>query len=421
MSQMLEEIRQQPEALERTLAAELRAVEKFKQVVEKRRPRLVVLVARGTSDNAALFGRYLLEITTGIPVSLAAPSVSTVYEARLDYRDALVVGISQSGESTDTNLVLERARQQGALTLGVTNERQSAMARIAEHVFLVRAGREKSVAATKTYTGQMLMMYLLAYALGGGVRMADLERIPDLVRGALTLEEEIGALSERYRFMRHSVVVGRGLNYSNAFEMALKLMETCYVVAERFSSADFLHGPIALVEQNFPVFAFAPSGKTWPSISETLGKLQALDAEIVAITDSSNREVDERATRVIRLPHRIKKLRRGDMSRARGGHKHPARPQRPDASSRKPAISLDRTRPLGLTLCQRWRIENHEIEFPRCVFLDPREGISLDLLMLAACHGRLRLVEHEVSPPCRQGMGADVEIRHRPRASPGRV
>ena len=308
MSRMLEEIRQQPEALARTLSAELRSVEKFKRLVEKRRPRLVVLVARGTSDNAALFGRYLLEITTGIPVSLAAPSITTLYQARVDYRDALVVGISQSGESTDTNLVLERARRQGALTLGVTNESGSAMARIAEHVFLVRAGREKSVAATKTYTGQMLMMYLLADALGGAVRIADLERIPDVVRATLALEPEIDALSERYRFMRHAVVVGRGLNYSNAFEMALKLMETCYVVAERFSSADFLHGPIALVEQNFPVFAFAPPGKTWPSIGETLTKLQGLQAEIVAITDSGNREVEQRATRVIRLPRRVKEI-----------------------------------------------------------------------------------------------------------------
>jgi glucosamine--fructose-6-phosphate aminotransferase (isomerizing) len=305
---MLEEIRQQPEALERTLSAELRSVEKFKRLVEKQRPRLVVLVARGTSDNAALFGRYLLEITTGIPVSLAAPSITTLYGARVDYRDALVVGISQSGESTDTNLVLERARRQGALTLGITNESGSAMARIAEHVFLVRAGREKSVAATKTYTGQMLMMYLLAYALGGGVRIADLERIPDVVRATLALEPEIDALSERYRFMRHAVVVGRGLNYSNAFEMALKLMETCYVVAERFSSADFLHGPIALVEPNFPVFAFAPPGKTWPSIGETLTKLQGLQAEIVALTDSGNRDVDQRATRVIRLPRRVKEI-----------------------------------------------------------------------------------------------------------------
>src|SRR4051812_24091851 len=196
MSRMLDEIRQQPEALQRTLSGELRRVERFRRLMEKKPPRLIVLVARGTSDNAALFGRYLLEITTGIPVSLAAPSITTLYEARIDYRDALVVGISQSGESTDTNLVLERARQQGALTLGITNESASAMARIAEHVFLVRAGREKSVAATKTYTGQMLMMYLLAYALGGGVKLADLDLIPDVVRATLKLEPEIDALAE---------------------------------------------------------------------------------------------------------------------------------------------------------------------------------------------------------------------------------
>ncbi len=305
MSRMIEEIRQQPEALARTLAAEARRVERFRRVVEKRRPRLVVLVARGTSDNAALFGRYLLEITTGIPVSMAAPSIATLYNAQVDYRDALVVAISQSGESTDTNLVLEQARAQGALTLGITNESSSALAGVAEHVFLVRAGKERSVAATKTYTGQMLMLYLLAYALGARIRMAQLERLPEAVEAALGLEEEIAALSGRYRYMRNAVVVGRGLNYSNAFEMALKLMETCYVVAERFSSADFLHGPIALVEPSFPVFAFAPPDVTWRSIDEALAKLQGLRAEIVAITDAGNREVDARATRVVRLPRRL--------------------------------------------------------------------------------------------------------------------
>ena len=308
MSRMLEEIRQQPEALERTLKGGLRGVERFRRLLEKKRPALIVLVARGTSDNAALFGRYLLEITTGIPVSLAAPSIATLYEAPLDYRGALVVAISQSGESTDTNLVLERARASGAITLGVTNEARSNMARIAEHVFLVRAGREKSVAATKTYTGQMLAMYLLAYALGGGVRMTELERVPESVEAALKLEPEIDGLSERYRFMRNAVVVGRGLNYANAFEFALKMMETCYVVAERFSSADFLHGPIALVEQGFPVFAFAPPGKTWDSMNSMLTKLRVLRAEIVAITDPDNREVEQCATKVIRLPRRSKEV-----------------------------------------------------------------------------------------------------------------
>ena len=304
MSQMLEEVRQQPAALEKTLAAELKRVERFKRLLEKRRPRLVVLAARGTSDNAALFGRYLLEITTGIPVSLAAPSIHTLYEARMDYRDALVAGVSQSGESTDTNRVLERARELGAMTLAITNEKASTMARIAEHVFLVHAGKEKSVAATKTYTGQMLMFYLLAYALGGRFRVDELRRLPEWVEGALKLENEIAALSERYRFMNRAVVVGRGLNYSNAFEFALKLMETCYVVAERFSSADFQHGPMALVERNFPLFVFAPPDVTWPAVRGVLEKVRELKAEAVVITDPGNREALETATRAVRLPRK---------------------------------------------------------------------------------------------------------------------
>src|SRR5208283_2497491 len=306
MSRMLEEIRQQPAALAHTLHRASAGARRFRRLVEGKPPRLVVLVARGTSDNAALFGRYLIEISTGIPVSLAAPSISTLYEARLDYRDSLVVGLSQSGESTDTNLVLERARAQGALTLGITNERSSTLAKLAEHVFLVRAGAEKSVAATKTYTGQLLLLYLLASVLGGSLRSSDLERLPGAVEAALRLEPEIAALSERYRFMRQTVVVGRGLNYANAFEFSLKLMETCYVVAERFSSADLLHGPIALVEQGFPVFAFAPPGATWGSIREVLAKLRKVGAEIVAVTDSGNREVEGCVSRTIRLPRKLK-------------------------------------------------------------------------------------------------------------------
>jgi len=308
MSRMLEEIRQQPDTLQRTLAAALRPIERFKQHIAKRLPRLIVLAARGTSDNAALFGRYLLEVTTGIPVSLAAPSIFTLYDAQVNYRDALVVAISQSGESTDTNLVLSRAREQGALTIGITNEASSTLAGLAEHVFQVRARREKSVAATKTYTGQLLMLYLLAYALGGRIRIDDLHRLPERAQMALELEPEINMLSERYRFMRHTVVVGRGLNYANAFEFALKMMETCYVVAERFSSADFLHGPIAMVEPNFPAFLFAPSGATWPSIREMLDKLEQLKAETVVITDAGNTEAAERATRLIRLPRKLPEL-----------------------------------------------------------------------------------------------------------------
>jgi len=308
MSRMLDEIRQQPEALARTLASELRRTEKFRALMQRRKPRFVALAARGTSDNAALFGRYLIEIAAGIPVSLSAPSVHTIYNARLNYKDALVVAISQSGESTDTNAVLQQARKSGAFTVGITNEPKSAMTGIAEHVILVRAGREKSVAATKTYTGQLMALYLLAWALGAKLRIEDLESLPDLAATALELESEVAALAERYRFMHHAVVVGRGLNYSNAFEFALKMMETSYVVAERFSSADFLHGPIAMVDRNFPVFLFAPSGPTWGSTQEILAKIANLKAETVVITDRRNPAAANVASRVISVPARIPEL-----------------------------------------------------------------------------------------------------------------
>ncbi len=304
---MLEEIREQPAALERTLGGELRRARRLRQLLESRRPRMIVLVARGTSDNAAQFGRYLLEITTGIPVSLAAPSIFTLYGARLDLRDTLVVAISQSGESTDINVVLARAQELGALTAGITNEKASSLARLAEHVFLVRAGKERSVAATKTYTGQLMVLYLLAWALGARIRLDDLERLPEWTAAALGLEPEIRARAERYRFIDHAVVVGRGLNYANTFEFALKLMETCYVVAERFSSADFLHGPIAMVGASFPVFLFTPSGVTWPGMREMLAKLDGLGAETLIVTDPSNREAIQSHSRAIVVPARIRR------------------------------------------------------------------------------------------------------------------
>jgi glutamine---fructose-6-phosphate transaminase (isomerizing) len=305
MSKMLEEIRQQPVTLERTLRGEVKRIEKFRKRLEQHRPRLIVLAARGTSDNAAQFGRYLLEIATGIPVSLAAPSIFTLYGGSLDLRDSLVAAISQSGESTDTNFFLERARERGALTVGIKNEAGSTLANLSEYVFQVRAGKEKSVAATKTYTGQMMMLYLLAYALGADVDLDELRRIPDWVAEALKLEPEIRERAGRYRFMNQTVVLGRGLNYSNAFEFGLKLMETCYVVAERFSSADFLHGPIAVTESSFPVFVFAPGGVTWPGIKGMLEKLQERKAETVLFTDAAHRDALDHNRRVVKIPAKL--------------------------------------------------------------------------------------------------------------------
>lgn len=284
MSLMLQEIQEQPAALERTLQAEHTTLQRLRQFIGRRSFRPIVLIARGTSDNAALFGRYVIEITTKHLVSLAAPSIHTLYRARLDLRRALAVGISQSGEATDVNLVLEAYRKQGAFTLGITNQVRSTMAQLVDEVLLTHTGRERSVAATKTYTAQLLLLYELARALGAGFRRREVERLPDLAAQALRLEGVVRETVVRYRSMQKCMVLGRGLNYANAFELALKLMETCYVVAERFSAADLLHGPVALIEPGFPVFVFFPHGATRRGLEKVVGQLKRLGARLLLFT-----------------------------------------------------------------------------------------------------------------------------------------
>lgn len=301
---MLQEIAEQPAALERTIAAENAKVTAIGDRIRQSDIDLIVLVARGSSDNASLFGRYLLEITTGLPVSLSAPSVFTLYGAKLRLDRALVVGVSQSGEGTDINFVLESAKTSGALTVGITNEPGSSMSKIADETLLIHAGRERSVAATKTYTGQMLFFYMLAAAIGD--RRLDFHRIPEFAEQALKLAPAVKDAVQRYAFMENCVVVGRGLNYGNSYELALKLMETCYVVAERFSSADFFHGPLAIVERRFPVILFGPTGMTQKSSVELLDRLHELHADSFSITNDT--EISKRSTRSLMMPGEIDEI-----------------------------------------------------------------------------------------------------------------
>jgi glutamine---fructose-6-phosphate transaminase (isomerizing) len=281
MSRMMQEILQQPQVLRRTLQAESKHARDFQKFASKQNFRLIVLAARGTSANAALFGRYLLEITTGIPVSLCASSVHTLYRAPLDFRQTLVVGISQSGVGADTNQVLELARRRGAVTLGITSEEGSPLTHCADEVFLVRGGKQRTVTATKSYTGQLLLMYLLASALGSRVTLGGISEIPDRVAETLQVEQELRTLAPRYRFMRQCVIVARGLNFANALEMAQKLMETCRVVAEPSSAGDFLYGPIAMIEGGFPAFVFMPPGRTVPELKKLTRRLNRLGAEVL--------------------------------------------------------------------------------------------------------------------------------------------
>ena len=303
MSLMLQEIAEQPAALEKTIAEERPKIERIGAALRQREIDLIVLVARGSSDNAALFGRYLLEITTGFPVSLSAPSVHTIYESKLNLKRALVIGVSQSGEGEDINCVLENARTSGAFTIGMTNEPASSMVDLVDEILLMRGGRERSVAATKTFTGQMILFYMLASALAKDGRAIDYDAIPSFAARALEQKPAIVELVQRYVFMENCVVVGRGLAYANAYELALKLMETCYVVAERFSSADFLHGPVAMIERHFPVILFAPAGKMLAGTKALIARLQELRADTLALTGDI--EAATMCTRAIIMPREI--------------------------------------------------------------------------------------------------------------------
>ena len=303
MSLMLQEIAEQPAALAQTIAEERGKIARLGKFLKERDIDLIVIVARGSSDNAALFGRYLLEITTGIPVSLSAPSVHTIYGAKLKLQNALVIGVSQSGEGEDINRVLESTHASGAHTLGITNEPGSSMSELVDETLLMHGGRERSVAATKTFTGQMMLFYMLAAELADRPLAFSYDAIPDFAARALEQEAAIHELVQRYVFMENCVVVGRGLAYANAYELALKLMETCYVVAERFSSADFLHGPLAMVERHFPVIIFAPPGVMLSGVKDLINRLGELHADTLAIT--SDLDAAGKCSRSVIMPRQI--------------------------------------------------------------------------------------------------------------------
>jgi glucosamine--fructose-6-phosphate aminotransferase (isomerizing) len=283
---LYQEIHEQPQVLNRLLANEKEAIQQLAQVVRQRQVSYVVIAARGTSDNAGRYAQYLLGVVNGLMVALATPSLFTIYQQPLRFGNALVIGISQSGQSPDIVAVLAEARRQGALTAAITNFPDSELGQTAEHVIGLQAGQERSIAASKTYTSELLAIAMLSMALANDARMLDvLKQVPDTVAAALSMETEISQIAQRYRYMRDCVVIGRGFNYATAFELALKLKELTYTIAEPYSSADFLHGPLALIEHGFPAIVIAPSGVMLPELQQFMQTLQQREAEIVAISD----------------------------------------------------------------------------------------------------------------------------------------
>jgi glucosamine--fructose-6-phosphate aminotransferase (isomerizing) len=284
---LADEIREQPESLGRLLSAQAANVGEIARALRPRTIDSVFLAARGTSDNAGLYAKYLWGAFNGLPIALATPSLFTSYRRPPRLRNSLVLGISQSGQSPDIVGVLEEARRQGAPTLALVNDPSSPLAKAADHVLDLCAGPERAVAATKSYGAQLTAIAMLSVALAGDEERArELERVPAAVGQALALEDAIAARAERYRFMGHCVVLGRGFNYATAFEWSLKLKELAYVIAQPYSSADFQHGPVALLERGFPVLAVAPGGAVFADALELLHRLVGeKQVELVVVSD----------------------------------------------------------------------------------------------------------------------------------------
>ena len=266
-----QEIHEQPETLQRVIDDNREAVATIARYIRDVAPTSVVIAARGTSHNAARYAQYVWGARNRFNVALTAPSLFSLYEAPPKLEGALVVGISQSGESPDLVAVLDEGRAQRQLTLAITNHPASPLAEAADLCLELRTGDEHSVAATKTYTAQLGAIALLSTALDGG--LGNLDSVTADVDAVLRNSDQIADAAAVFVGAEGAAVLGRGFNHSTAFEWALKLQELAYVLAQPYSAADFVHGPLALVSKGFPVLAVAPRGRPHASVHALLERL----------------------------------------------------------------------------------------------------------------------------------------------------
>lgn len=286
MASLLEhEIASQPEVIARLLDEETAHIQHIAAALPPFE--YGVLAARGTSDHAAIYAQYTWATVAGLPAGLATPSVYTLYRQPPRLAGALVVGISQSGQAPDIIAVLEEARRQNRPTLAITNDGNSPLAAIADHVIELHAGPERSVAATKTYTAQLTVMALLAAAWSKqAARFDELRCLPEAIAATLAASAGFVSRAERYRYMAQCVVIGRGYHLPTALELALKLKELTYIMADAYSSADFRHGPIATVSEGLPIILVMPQGATFDDMRALAHDLRARGAELLIITDA---------------------------------------------------------------------------------------------------------------------------------------
>jgi glucosamine--fructose-6-phosphate aminotransferase (isomerizing) len=287
MSWLEAELREQPQALSRLLERQDDAAREAAAAFRRPDIRYVLIASRGSSSNVARYAQYLLGRAHRVPVMFATPSLYTIYQQPPRLDGAMVVGISQSGASPDVVAVLAEARGQERPTLAITNDTSSPLARTADAVLDLEAGREQAVAATKTYLNSLGAVMLLFTAIGDdAVARDELARMPEALEAQIQLSLGPDAPPlEEYRDAIGATVVSRGVNYGTGYEIALKIRELTGLVTEAYSPADLMHGPIAAVQEGWPVIVVAPSGPARPSVEEVVAPLRARGARMIAVSD----------------------------------------------------------------------------------------------------------------------------------------
>lgn len=289
MTKMWKEILQQPDILKKTIETNGKVIEALISKLNSSEITSVIIAARGTSDHAAVYAKYAIETLVEIPVSLAAPSVFTMYNSKVNMKNCLVIGISQSGKAADAIEVVKTAREQGAVTMSVTNFVDSPLAAASEFHLFCDTGVEQSVAATKTFTSTafLLINFIAKWAKNEEV-LAELSNVPAAISTVFNQAENVKEVVKRYRFMKECFVLARGINYSIALESALKIQETTYVRAKAFATSDFHHGPFAMIERDMPVIVYAPKGPSSKDVLEMINKLKDSQADILIISNDKD-------------------------------------------------------------------------------------------------------------------------------------
>ena len=288
MTKMEKEINEQPKVLASLKATNETTLTNLILDIKQRDIKLVYFAARGTSDHASIYASYIISSLVGIPTSLALPSVITAYDGKLCLKDALVIGVSQSGKAADVLAVMERAKNCGALTVAVTNDLDSPMAKYGDYHLYCNAGLEESVAATKTFTSQMYVLALLAgYWADNKEFLAKLDAVPAAAEEFLSyIPQQIDSVIQRYRYMDTGFVLARGYSYAIALESMLKLQETNYVKMKGYAVSDFWHGPLAQVDKDTFVILYAAEGPVFQNCQDMLAKLDDIGAEVIVVSDN---------------------------------------------------------------------------------------------------------------------------------------